>query len=109
MVVTGAGDGAGDKMNILIDISLSTRWKSSPVEAGVGAVHWSEVGGIGVADSVLASYTLADGLIVLTQDLGFCALLAASGDTAVSEQVVFTPAFVHWYKMNNFSPEQLNS
>ncbi len=55
------------------------------MEAGVEAVHWSEVSGIGVAVSVLASYALSNGLIVLTQDLNFGALLATLDNTAVHE------------------------
>lgn len=35
-------------------------------------------------DSLLASYALANGLVVLTQDLEFGALLAASGDSGPS-------------------------
>ena len=71
-------------MNILIDMNLSPRWKSTLKAAGIEAIHWSEVGDIGAADSVLASYAFSNGLIVLTQDLDFGALLAASGDSGPS-------------------------
>ncbi len=84
MVVAGAGDCAGDRMNILIDMNLSPRWKSTSKAAGIEAVHWSEIGDIGADDSVLASYAFSSGSVVLTQDLDFGALLAASGDSGTN-------------------------
>ena len=84
MVVAGAGDRAGDRMKVLIDMNLSPRWQSALMDVGIGAVHWSEVGDHGGADSVLAAYALSNGLNVLTQDLDFGALLAASGDSGPS-------------------------
>ena len=56
-------------MNILIDMNLSPRWKSTLQAAGIEVVHWSEVGDIGAADSVLASYALSNGLIVVHGEL----------------------------------------
>ncbi len=42
------------------------------------------IGDIGAADSVLAGCPISNGLIVLTQDLDFGALLAASSDSGPS-------------------------
>ena len=54
------------------------------VGAGIEAVHWSQVGDAWAPDSMLASYAMSNGFIVMTQDLDFGALLAASGDSGPS-------------------------
>ena len=71
-------------MRVLLDKNLSPRWQSTLADAGIEAVHWSNVGDPRAPDSLLASYALSNQLVVLTQDLDFGALLAASGDSGPS-------------------------
>ena len=71
-------------MKILLDMNLSPRWQATLSNAGIESVHWSEVGDPCAPDALLASYAVTNGLIVMTQDLDFGALLAASGDSGPS-------------------------
>lgn len=71
-------------MRVLLDMNLSPRWVSFLADAGIGAIHWSQVGDVSAPDSLLASYALSNDLIVMTQDLDFGALLAASGNSGPS-------------------------
>lgn len=46
--------------------------------AGVEAVHWSTVGAKNATDAQIMAYALADDFVVLTHDLDFGAILAAT-------------------------------
>lgn len=67
-------------MKILLDMNLSLRRQATCSTAGIESVHWCEVGDPCALDTLLASYAESNGLIVMTQDLDFGVLLAASGD-----------------------------
>ena len=66
-------------MKLLVDMNLSPRWCDMLAGEGVEAVHWSTLGAATAADSEIMRAAAAEGLIVLTHDLDFGALLAASG------------------------------
>ncbi|WEK49728.1 MAG: DUF5615 family PIN-like protein [Candidatus Kaistia colombiensis] len=66
-------------MKILIDMNLSPRWRDTLAEAGLEAVHWSDVGDPAALVSAMMDYAAAHGFIVLTSDLDFSAILAATG------------------------------
>ena len=53
-------------------------------QAGFGAAHWSDVGVVSAPDSEIMAYAKANGWIILTHDLDFGAILAASGGDAPS-------------------------
>jgi len=65
-------------------------------DAGKDAIHWSHVGDPRAPDSLLASYALSNGLVVLTQDLDFDAVACSvvqirAGDTSpdsIRQQVI---------------------
>jgi predicted nuclease of predicted toxin-antitoxin system len=65
-------------MKILVDMNLSPGWVSFLTGAGIEAVHWSEVGSGNAPDSDLMQWAAERGYIVLTADLDFGAILAAS-------------------------------
>ena len=65
-------------MKLLIDMNLSPRWVETLTDAGIEAVHWSSVGAITALDSEIMSYARSNGYIVLTHDLDFSAILAAT-------------------------------
>ena len=71
-------------MKVLLDMNLSPRWIPVLLDAGLEAIHWSHVGDSSAPDSLLASHAISNDLIVMTQDLDFGALLAASGDSGPS-------------------------
>jgi predicted nuclease of predicted toxin-antitoxin system len=65
-------------MKILIDMNLSPRWVGFLVEAGFEAVHWSKVGPGDAHDSDVMQWAAKHDYIVLTSDLDFGAILAAT-------------------------------
>jgi len=65
-------------------MNLSPRWQTTLDNAGIESVHWSEVGDPCAPDTTLAAFAVSNGLIVMTQDLDFGALLAASGNAGPS-------------------------
>jgi predicted nuclease of predicted toxin-antitoxin system len=65
-------------MRLLIDMNLSPRWVGFFAGSGFEAVHWSSLGDPSAADSALMAHAAANGFIVLTHDLDFSAILAAT-------------------------------
>ena len=71
-------------MKLLIDMNLAPRWVRVLADAGHDAMHWSEVGDQRASDTEIMAYALRHGLIVLTHDLDFGDILAATGGTGPS-------------------------
>jgi predicted nuclease of predicted toxin-antitoxin system len=65
-------------MKILIDMNLSPRWVDFLMSAGFEAIHWSKVGARDASDPELMRWAADHGHIVLTNDLDFGAILAAT-------------------------------
>src|SRR5580765_2654277 len=65
-------------MKLLVDMNLSPRWARFLTEAGIEAVHWSAVGAGNAPDSEIFDYALKHDYVVLTHDLDFSAILAAT-------------------------------
>lgn len=65
-------------MKLLIDMNLSPRWTGTLASAGFEAVHWSTVGETNAPDRTIMAYALANDFVVLTHDLDFSAVLAAT-------------------------------
>ena len=65
-------------MNVLVDMNLSPRWVSLLVDAGIEAAHWSTLGAANAPDTEIMAFAKANGYIVLTHDLDFSAILAAT-------------------------------
>jgi predicted nuclease of predicted toxin-antitoxin system len=65
-------------MRFLVDMNLSPAWVPFLRDAGLEAVHWSEVGAANVSDRELMDWADAHDHIVLTNDLDFSAILAAT-------------------------------
>jgi predicted nuclease of predicted toxin-antitoxin system len=73
-------------VKLLIDMNLAPRWVSWLRDAGIDAVHWSDVGAADATDSTLFAHAREQGLVVFTHDLDFGALLAhtrANGPSVV--------------------------
>ena len=65
-------------MKLLVDMNLSPRWIALLRDSGVDAVHWSVVGKINAPDTEIMAYAMSNDCIVLTHDLDFSAILAAT-------------------------------
>ena len=67
-------------MKFLIDMNVSPAWVGFLIEAGFEAVHWSQIGQGDAADSEVMQWAAEHDYVVLTSDLDFGAILAATGD-----------------------------
>ena len=65
-------------MKVLIDMNLSPRWAGVLSAAGIEAVHWSALGAINAPDSEIMNYARNNDFVVLTSDLDFGTILAAT-------------------------------
>ncbi len=65
-------------MKFLIDMNLSPAWVDFLAGEGFEAVHWSTVGPGTASDAELMRWAAAGGYVVITCDLDFPALLAAT-------------------------------
>lgn len=65
-------------MKLLVDMNLSPRWVSVLAGAGIEAAHWSTVGAANATDAEIMAYARAQSYVVLTHDLDFSAILAAT-------------------------------
>lgn len=66
-------------MNLLIDMNLSPRWVEVLTRAGHRAQHWSKVGAPDAPDAAVMDFAREHDCVLLTHDLDFGAMLAASG------------------------------
>lgn len=65
-------------MKLLIDMNLTPRWVETFAQAGIEAVHWSQLGKANAPDSELMRVAAEGDYIVFTHDLDFSAILAAT-------------------------------
>jgi predicted nuclease of predicted toxin-antitoxin system len=65
-------------MKLLIDMNLSPRWVGVLATSGFEAAHWSTLGAGDASDVAIMSYARTHGHVVLTHDLDFSAILAAT-------------------------------
>jgi len=65
-------------MKLVVDMNLSPRWIGILADAGVQALHWSTVGKANAPDAEIMAWVVANDDVVLTHDLDFGAILAAT-------------------------------
>jgi predicted nuclease of predicted toxin-antitoxin system len=65
-------------MKLLIDMNLSPRWVNFLANVGIEAAHWSRLGAANAPDEEIMAFARANGYVVLTHDLDFSAILAAT-------------------------------
>jgi predicted nuclease of predicted toxin-antitoxin system len=65
-------------MRLLVDMNLSPRWVDLLAAAGFDAAHWSTLGARNAADSDIMRFAQAHEYVVLTHDLDFGTILAAT-------------------------------
>ena len=72
-------------MRLLIDMNLSPLWIGLLTGACIEAAHWSALGAVKAPDSEIMAYAAVHGYVVLTHDLDFGSILAAThGESPVS-------------------------
>ncbi|MCP5248147.1 MAG: DUF5615 family PIN-like protein [Candidatus Accumulibacter sp.] len=65
-------------MKLLVDMNLSPRGVGMLADAGFAAAHWSACGATNAPDSEIMAYAKVNDYVVLTHDLDFGAILAAT-------------------------------
>lgn len=65
-------------MKVLLDMNLWPRWRTLLEREHIDAVHWSEVGRVDAEDTEIMAYAMQHDYIVLSQDLDFSTILAAT-------------------------------
>ncbi len=71
-------------MKIVIDMNLSPTWAALFEAHGWEAVHWSTIGAIDAPDHEIMDWAMKNQAVVLTHDLDFGAILAATRADAPS-------------------------
>jgi predicted nuclease of predicted toxin-antitoxin system len=59
-------------------MNLSPRWVEWFAEAGIPAIHWATVGRVDATDTDIMQYAADHDYVVMTQDLDFGSILAAT-------------------------------
>jgi predicted nuclease of predicted toxin-antitoxin system len=65
-------------VKLLLDMNLPPRWAQLLSAAGHDAVHWSDIGPGRATDADIMARALNEGRVVVTHDLDFGAILAAT-------------------------------
>ncbi len=65
-------------MKLIVDMNLSPRWIGLLAGVGIEAKHWSTLGANNAPDSEIMAYASTNDYVVLTHDLDFSAILAAT-------------------------------
>ena len=71
-------------MKLLVDMNLSPHWVARLNAASMPAVHWSTVGRVDAPDTEIMAYAATHDYIVVTHDLDFSGVLAATQGTKPS-------------------------
>lgn len=66
-------------MKIVVDMNLSPAIAETLGESGFDAIHWSSVGDARASDEEILGWAGQNGYVLLTHDLDFGAILAATG------------------------------
>ena len=88
MALRGARGIPDLSVKLVIDVNLSPRWVGSLGALGVEAVHWSTIGPLDAEDATILAWAKESGSVLLTCDLDFGAILAASGASGPSVIVI---------------------
>ena len=92
-------------------MNLSPRWVAALADAGLDATHLSNVGSASDPDVEIAAFASAEGMVVMTNDLDFGALLSTSGErgpSAVRARSECGPSAVQ-LRASDLSPEAVGT
>ena len=80
-------------VKLLVDMNLSPRWAAVLAGAGIEATHWSTLGAHDARDSAIMTYASVNDYVVLTHDLDFSAILAATRSLSLSKpRALYAPS-----------------
>ena len=65
-------------MRLLIDMNLSPAWAGLLESQDIVAIHWADVGAPQASDREIVEFARANDMVILTSDLDFSAILAAT-------------------------------
>ncbi len=88
-------------MKLLVDMNLSPSWVDRLARHGFEAVHWSTIGAATAPDVEILTWATEHQFIVVTNDLDFSAILAASARA--------TPSVVQIRTQDLLSDEVVNT
>jgi len=71
-------------VKLVVDMNLSPSWVGRLAQHGFEAVHWSTVGAATAPDTEILAYAHRHNLVLITNDLDFSAILAASAGASPS-------------------------
>lgn len=71
-------------MKLLVDMNLSPSWAERLARHGFEAVHWSVIGAPTSPDDEILAWAREHGFVVVTNDLDFSTILAASSGRSPS-------------------------
>jgi predicted nuclease of predicted toxin-antitoxin system len=71
-------------VKLLVDMNLSPSWVERLARHGFEAVHWSTIGAATAPDVKILTFANEHGFVVVTNDLDFSAILAASAQATPS-------------------------
>lgn len=78
-------------MKLRVDMNLSPRWVGVMADAGIEAKHWSTLGAYNAPDTEIMAYANTNNYVVLTHDLDFSAILAATHGEKPSVVQILAP------------------
>jgi predicted nuclease of predicted toxin-antitoxin system len=71
-------------VKLLVDMNLSPHWVDRLNAEDLPAIHWSTVGRVDAPDAEIMAYAATHDYVVVTHDLDFSAILAATQGTKPS-------------------------
>jgi len=71
-------------VKLLVDMNLSPSWVDRLARHGFEGVHWSTIGAATAPDTEILAYAHLHNLVLITNDLDFSAILAASAGAGPS-------------------------
>jgi predicted nuclease of predicted toxin-antitoxin system len=71
-------------VKLLVDMNLSPRWVDRLARHGFEAVHWSTIAAATAPDVEILTWANEHAFVLITNDLDFSAILAASGGASPS-------------------------
>lgn len=84
MAGPGSGSAAQPPPALIVDLNLPPALVDRLAERGLQAVHRSRLGPLTARDEVILARARVDGEVLVTHDLDFSAILAATGEDSPS-------------------------
>lgn len=84
-------------MNVVLDMNISPEWVPYFVKAGHTCTHWRDIGAATAEDEEIFRWAIENHVVVVTHDLDFGAILAATNSMAPS---VIQVRMRHWLPEN---------